>query len=175
MSIADFRLDSFIGWWRRDSTFPMVLMPALSTSSFVDGLGSWRRESTATVRFTTILQIVRLFQQSKRKFMRPNEDVGRPNFEFFTRSFVGRRLEMRYRVLYSLGQKITTCIIAHRPTRCAISGFVFSWPENHNMHHRTSTDSISPVEMRYRVLYSSPLAGAGSTFRFGLEYFILDL
>ena len=40
----------------------------------------------------------------------------------------------------------STCIIAHRPTRfasrCAISVFVISWPENHNMHHRTSTDSI---------------------------------
>ena len=33
-------------------------------------------------------------------------------------------VDVRYRVLYSLGQKITTCIIAHRPTRftsrCAI-------------------------------------------------------
>ena len=57
-----------------------------------------------------------------------------------------------------LGQKITRCIIAHRPirftSRCAISVlysiyqsmcdicFCTSWPENHEMHHRTSTDSI---------------------------------
>ena len=45
----------------------------------------------------------------------------------------------------SLGQKIT-CIIAHRPirfaTRCAISGFVSLGQKNHNMHRRTSTDSI---------------------------------
>jgi len=46
-------------------------------------------------------------------------------------------------VRYLLARKITPCIIAHRPirfaSRCAISGFVFSWLENHNMHHRTST------------------------------------
>ena len=85
----------------------------------------------------------------------------------------------------SLGQKITTCIIAHRPirftSRCAISGFVslgqnesqewshidrfdspvevrylifaFSWPENHNMHHRTSTDSIHQSMCDIWVLY----------------------
>jgi len=82
-------------------------------------------------------------------------------------------VDVRYLVLYSLGQKnhnmhhrtstdairpsmcdicfcillarkVTTCIIAHRPIRfarrCAISAFVFSWPENHE-NDRTSTDS----------------------------------
>ncbi len=53
--------------------------------------------------------------------------------------------------------EITTCIIAHRPSRhqcrCAIAVFVLSWPENHNMHHRTSTES-TPVDVRYLFLYS---------------------
>ena len=51
-------------------------------------------------------------------------------------------VDVRYRVLYLLARKITTCIIAHRPirfaSRCAISGFVFTWQDiedHHNMHH----------------------------------------
>jgi len=48
--------------------------------------------------------------------------------------------------LYLLASKITTCIIAHRPirfaSRCAISGVVSLGQQNHNMHHRTSTESI---------------------------------
>jgi hypothetical protein len=59
----------------------------------------------------------------------------------------------------SLGQKITTCIIEHRVidrvdiSRHAISAFVFSWPEKHNLHHRTSTESTL-VDVRYLLLYS---------------------
>ena len=48
--------------------------------------------------------------------------------------------------LYLLARKITTCSIAHRLAsrigRCAIAGFVSLGQKNHNMHHRTSTDSI---------------------------------
>jgi hypothetical protein len=80
-------------------------------------------------------------------------------------------VDVRYLFLYSLGLKITTCIIAYLPSRhhsmcdgcfcillarksqdasshidrvdasrCAISVFVFSWPQNHNMHHHTTTE-----------------------------------
>ena len=77
-------------------------------------------------------------------------------------------VDVRYLFLYSLGQKsttciiihrtcqkITTCIIAHRPSRhqsmCDIWFCILlarksqhassHMPENHNMHHRTSTES----------------------------------
>ena len=51
----------------------------------------------------------------------------------------------------------TTCIIAHRPIRfarrCAIFCFVSLGQKNHNMHHRTSTDSIRPSMCDILVLY----------------------
>ena len=64
---------------------------------------------------------------------------------------IAHDVTVRYLLLYSVGQKITTCIIAHRvivhrdgTSRCAISVFVFSWPENHNMPHRTSSHRHRP-------------------------------
>ena len=57
-------------------------------------------------------------------------------------------VDVRYRLLYLLAIKITR-IIAHRPirfaSRCAISGFVSIGQKNHNIHHRTSTESIPAV------------------------------
>ncbi len=73
-----------------------------------------------------------------------------------TRSFVSCRpartestpVDVRYLFLYSLGQKSTISpshIDRVDTSRCAISVFVFSWPEKHNMHHRTSTESTPAV------------------------------
>jgi len=54
---------------------------------------------------------------------------------------------VRYRVLYILARKITTCILAHRPIRFAIQmcdiGFCISWPEKsqHASSHIDRFDS----------------------------------
>jgi hypothetical protein len=60
--------------------------------------------------------------------------------------------DVRFRVLYSSGKKSqhASSTDAIRQSMCDIC-FCISWPENHNMHHRTSTDS--PVDVRYLLFY----------------------
>jgi len=59
------------------------------------------------------------------------------------------------RCLYSLGQKITTCIIAHRPIRRSMCDICFciSWSEK-SQHASSHIDRFdSPVDVRYPLLY----------------------
>jgi len=64
----------------------------------------------------------------------------------------------KWRLSKNWGLVADGCNMHHRTStesttsRCAISGFVFSWPKSHNIHHRTSTES-TPVDVRYSVLY----------------------
>jgi len=62
-------------------------------------------------------------------------------------------VDVRCRLLYLLASKITTCIIAHRPTRMCDIGFILS--ARKSQHASSRVDRLdSPVDVRYRVLYS---------------------